>query len=212
MTKRLSDMTDAEKIRHYEYVRSFKENMSEEERGRRREYYRQYRASHLEQVRKTMRRYNKNHQESRRKKDHERRDGKPELSREASRKWREAHPEYAREWRKRHLEESRESVRQWEARNREHEAARSFNYRTRLRGNGGNHTPAEWRAMLDKYGHKCLCCGAIGVKLTRDHVLPVELGGSGDIGNLQPLCLSCNSSKNARYIDYRPDSYFADWT
>jgi hypothetical protein len=33
--------------------------------------------------------------------------------------------------------------------------------------------------------------------------MPLLLGGSNDIGNLQPLCRSCNAWKGARYIDFR---------
>jgi 5-methylcytosine-specific restriction endonuclease McrA len=39
--------------------------------------------------------------------------------------------------------------------------------------------------------------------LTEDHVVPLSLGGSNDIDNIQPLCKSCNSSKRGRHIDYR---------
>jgi 5-methylcytosine-specific restriction endonuclease McrA len=34
--------------------------------------------------------------------------------------------------------------------------------------------------------------------------VPVALGGSSFIANIQPLCRSCNSSKQDRIIDYRP--------
>lgn len=70
----------------------------------------------------------------------------------------------------------------------------------------GHHTAEEWIAMLAFYGHKCVRCGrsAPEVTITKDHVIPVTLGGSNDITNLQPLCKSCNSSKRQRSTDYRP--------
>jgi 5-methylcytosine-specific restriction endonuclease McrA len=67
----------------------------------------------------------------------------------------------------------------------------------------GSHTQAEWEAILSLYGGRCLRCGAKGVKLTKDHVIPLSEGGSHSASNLQPLCGPCNSSKGARIIDFR---------
>lgn len=52
------------------------------------------------------------------------------------------------------------------------------------------------------YGNVCVCCGAKG-RLTVDHVIPLCLGGSNTIDNIQPLCRSCNPSKGIKIIDYR---------
>ena len=51
----------------------------------------------------------------------------------------------------------------------------------------------------------CLRCGAKDVLLTPDHVVPLSLGGSNLISNMQPLCGRCNSWKNVKVVDYRPD-------
>jgi 5-methylcytosine-specific restriction endonuclease McrA len=67
----------------------------------------------------------------------------------------------------------------------------------------GSHTEAEWSAILQRYGSRCLCCGAEGVTLAKDHVIPLSDGGSNSASNLQPLCGPCNSSKGARIIDFR---------
>jgi 5-methylcytosine-specific restriction endonuclease McrA len=72
----------------------------------------------------------------------------------------------------------------------------------RMSMNGGSHTRAEWIALCEKHNYQCLCCKRKR-KLTRDHVIPVLLGGSDNIENIQPLCQSCNSSTGARHIDYR---------
>jgi 5-methylcytosine-specific restriction endonuclease McrA len=45
----------------------------------------------------------------------------------------------------------------------------------------------------DDDGTKCLCCGCED-HLTRDHVIPKSRGGR-DRGNIQTLCVSCNSLK-----------------
>jgi len=67
----------------------------------------------------------------------------------------------------------------------------------------GSHTQSEWDAILQLYGHQCVCCGAKGIKLTKDHVIPLSEGGSNSASNLQPLCLSCNCRKGARIVDFR---------
>jgi HNH endonuclease len=69
----------------------------------------------------------------------------------------------------------------------------------------GSHTPLEWAEVCAKYGNKCLSCGATDKPLTRDHVVPLALGGSDAIDNIQPLCSRCNAAKGAVGLDYRPD-------
>jgi 5-methylcytosine-specific restriction endonuclease McrA len=47
------------------------------------------------------------------------------------------------------------------------------------------------------YKSPCVNCGT-KERITVDHVIPVVRGGKHSIGNLQPLCLSCNASKNSK--------------
>jgi 5-methylcytosine-specific restriction endonuclease McrA len=63
-----------------------------------------------------------------------------------------------------------------------------------------------WKAIKDHYcpDGKCLACGE-NRQLVLDHVVPIFDGGSPEFGNIQPLCLSCNSQKARKQIDYRPD-------
>ncbi len=51
--------------------------------------------------------------------------------------------------------------------------------------------------VLDRDRHSCQSCG-ISETLTIDHIIPLNLGGSNDLSNLQTLCQSCNSSKRDR--------------
>jgi 5-methylcytosine-specific restriction endonuclease McrA len=113
--------------------------------------------------------------------------------------------EKARNWNKNHPERRREHRVKWQSANREKTQEYSRNQRARKKGNGGVITVQEWQDLKREYDYTCLCCKRREpeVKLELDHVLPLVLGGRNSIDNAQPLCKSCNSSKNAKHIDYR---------
>jgi len=54
------------------------------------------------------------------------------------------------------------------------------------------------KTLMERYGHKCASCGAQepDVKLSPDHKIPRNRGGSNDLGNWQPLCEQCNNMKS----------------
>jgi hypothetical protein len=92
------------------------------------------------------------------------------------------------------------------------------NNKAKRRGAEGIHTLQEWLDLLDHYDHKCVRCGRHVSEcrrrynqnkpcLEQDHVIPIIMGGSNWITNIQPLCMDCNggSSKGTKSIDYRPD-------
>jgi 5-methylcytosine-specific restriction endonuclease McrA len=78
------------------------------------------------------------------------------------------------------------------------------NYRALHKGTPGTITKEQWVAVCKFYDNRCLACGKKPRALSVDHVIPLSLGGSNSIDNIQPLCRSCNSRKNAKAIDYRP--------
>lgn len=84
--------------------------------------------------------------------------------------------------------------------------ARLFKYNRakRLKQNGGSHSERQWRDLKRHWGNKCACCGVSESKarLTKDHIVPVALGGKDSIDNLQPLCQSCNSIKGKTVVRF----------
>lgn len=76
--------------------------------------------------------------------------------------------------------------------------------RARISGAVGTHSETDWLALKKKYNYMCLCCKQQEpfVKLCEDHIVPLSMGGSNDISNIQPLCRSCNSRKFTKTVDY----------
>ena len=52
----------------------------------------------------------------------------------------------------------------------------------------------QWAALQAAWGG-CAYCGATGVPLQRDCVLPISRGGRYTLDNIAPACGSCNASK-----------------
>jgi 5-methylcytosine-specific restriction endonuclease McrA len=52
----------------------------------------------------------------------------------------------------------------------------------------------QWAALKSAWGG-CAYCGATGVPLQRDCVLPISRGGRYTLDNIAPACGPCNASK-----------------
>ncbi len=63
---------------------------------------------------------------------------------------------------------------------------------------GGTHTKLDFLDLCAAYLWGCAYCGkSLTIKTaTEDHVVSLSCGGSDDISNIAPACLSCNCSKN----------------
>jgi 5-methylcytosine-specific restriction endonuclease McrA len=55
-----------------------------------------------------------------------------------------------------------------------------------------------WAAALRKFGRKCYVCGAVGVPLEKDHIIPVAEGGTSGPENCAPICTDCHKLKSER--------------
>lgn len=180
----------ADPVRYAEYLRRRNESSKTEHRQ---EKKKEYRAANREKLKKDKRKWAGDNRERLVAKRKEYRQANREKLNEIELKYWKAHPEkraaIMRKYQKAHPEVG--------------VIAQSKRRALKLNAPGGSHTKAEWQALKSYYMDQCLCCGDVPDVLECDHVVPLAKGGSDDISNCQPLCRSCNATKNARTIDYR---------
>lgn len=152
-------------------------NISREEKIRNKQ--RRWRATHREKHNQLMREWLKKNK------------GKSAVYKS---RWKAKHPDKARAKRKRYYERHKDKWKIREARRRAHKIGRSSSL-----------SYEEWGGLLRKYDYRCLCCGKKEpeITLTLDHIIPIFMGGTSDIDNIQPLCSPCNKKKGKKIIDYR---------
>jgi hypothetical protein len=77
--------------------------------------------------------------------------------------------------------------------------ARAYNKRRNKEMNVKNDlTSKQWKKILNMQNNKCAECGREFTENdmpTRDHIIPVSLGGGLTFGNVQALCRTCNGRK-----------------
>ncbi len=122
-----------------------------------------------------------------------------------TREWFRLHPGYKKQYNQENKESLSAYNAAWVKANHDKVMAKKYRRRGREKGVLGAHTSLEWETIKKKFKHKCASCGE-RKKLTRDHIVPLCLGGSNYAMNIQPLCLSCNCSKHARLA---PDVQFS---
>ena len=77
----------------------------------------------------------------------------------------------------------------------------------------GRHTKAEWLALCAEFDQRCVRCGLKDYHIDKDHIVPLYLGGSDGLDNIQPLCARCNASKtgeSTNWAAYRRQHGFDD--
>lgn len=128
--------------------------------------------------------------------------------------WRKKHPErvkqYSRDHRKRNPERRHEDQRRsyqkhadkrraenarWRKENPDRHAFISAARRARAMAAPGTHTYQDWLDLIQKHEGRCAYCGLATEHLTRDHIVPLKLGGGNDIANILPACRPCNARK-----------------
>jgi len=58
---------------------------------------------------------------------------------------------------------------------------------------------ADWARAQARFNYMCAYCGA-GGDMTMDHVVPLSRGGNHGVGNIVPACISCNASKQDKFL------------
>jgi 5-methylcytosine-specific restriction endonuclease McrA len=119
----------------------------------------------------------------------------------------QAHPDKRRAKRHRHYlkyaEKIIKRVVQWYTDHPEKQEAKNRNRHIKTRGGAGKVSAAEWEMILRRFENKCVIPGCERTDLTVDHIVPLALGGTHTVDNIQPMCRHHNCSKGARAIDYR---------
>ena len=123
----------------------------------------------------------------------------PKANADIHRRWKKANPEACR------ASQRRRYYARWQH-CRDLDNIRTHARRVIIKTDRGNYTPAEWQAIKERQGFRCLMCGKQEpeIKLTVDHVIPVSKGGLNTADNLAGLCKPCNSKKGTKTLDLRP--------
>lgn len=114
------------------------------------------------------------------------------------------------EWRRQNPGRGRAPQAKWERANPEACRIKCRNRRAKKRTSGGTHTPEQIKALAKRQKYRCAnpaCRASIREKYHADHIIPLALGGSNSIKNIQLLCPPCNYRKGARHpVDFAQEN------
>ncbi len=126
----------------------------------------------------------------------------PSISEKRRRKYAENKEKFlaaTRSWRKKNKEKIGQYACEYQRTHRPLKAAIQRNRRARIAESYGFHTLNEINDLYLKQKSKCACCrNHLGTNYHADHVMPLALGGSNDIYNIQLLCRMCNQIKHCK--------------
>lgn len=172
------------------------------------EYIREYYLKHKKQVLECCKKYSIGHKkqivEQKRKYNIDNRVRISEYKRKCRLTNKKEIAEQRREYYLRHKKQIAEYMRKYTQTDRGRSLGRHRNQHRRARkrdAEGDGVTPEEFERIVKNQHNKCNMCGRRFCKsrpATMDHVVPLSKNGAHSSDNIQALCRSCNSSKNAR--------------
>jgi 5-methylcytosine-specific restriction endonuclease McrA len=104
-----------------------------------------------------------------------------------------------RKWRIKNQKKNRELAKSWGLRNREYVFYNAKIQDFKRRKAIGKFSLKEWNTLKKKFNYRCAICKK-RKKLTIDHIIPLNKGGTNFIDNIQPLCNQCNCSKGDKLM------------
>ena len=136
-----------------------------------------------------------------------------EQIREYQRKWHKENREKQLDYKKKYYLDNREYLREchkkWKQENRQILRAIDSNKRDRRRAKikSNGIFKVTNRDLAKMYEKPCVYCGE-RESIEIDHIIPIAKGGVHGVGNLQPLCHSCNSRKSDKFMmQFKMENY-----
>lgn len=180
---------ERERLRDIEYYKKNKDAIREAKRRS----YKKHRLTNIARSRKnylgsreSRLEYQKRYYEENRSAILDKRSGYRKDNRDSIRtynkQWREKNPEYHSSYKKKNREKENE-----------------YYHRRRTRQLlQGDFTILE-KETRRLYSSGCIACDS-HEDISIDHIIPISRGGRHSVGNLQPMCISCNSSKGTQLM------------
>lgn len=151
--------------------------------------------------------YREKHKEERAEKQRQYYDKHGDIQRAASREWKKNNKEHNKakmaEWYRKNKQKRSEYNHEYGQEHHDGVLERSRKKRAKQFGLEKHFTEKEFAEKLKAYGYRCHYCGTAlnDRNLTRDHYIPLVLGGSDEISNIVPCCKDCNSRKRNKMPD-----------
>ena len=100
------------------------------------------------------------------------------------------------QWKKNNIEKNKQIIKRYKKNNveKDREYSRYRHYRKKRKI-----FYISKKELKKIYSSNCVICNSKD-NIQVDHIIPLSRGGTHSIGNLQPLCRSCNCKKSTKYM------------
>lgn len=188
--------------RHKEYRENNRDVLSK--------HNKEYRLEHIEEYKERDRVYAETHKEERANYNKKYRlDHRDELI-EYGKMWRSNHKEECSQWSRQYYIDNKESISLYKKSYMKTPAGKAVDARhghkrrSQHSKSKSDLTLKQWNKILEMQKYQCADCRkefSKDIPPTRDHIIPLSLGGDLTFGNVQALCKSCNSRKHNK-VDF----------